>query len=400
MFSLPKRLLSATAKRAVAVTTVLSTVSVLTACTIDRDGHNDAEAVGQQTQSEAPEVKLSANVKDGDSGVEVTEPIVVTASEKLDSVSLINDAGEEIDGKLNADKTEFTVDQKLGYGRTYTIQAKAGGKKLDRSFTTIQPASQDTAALSPLDGATVGVGQTIGINFDVPIQDRQAVQDAIKVTTTPKVEGAFYWISGNVLRWRPKDYWVPGTKVKVEANLYGVDLGGGHYGSTDRKSEFTIGDDVRGVVDDATKQLTFTKNGEVIKTMPVSNGRDTAEWATPNGTYTVGDQFEDLKMDSRTFGYSLEAGGYVTDVKYATQMSYSGIYVHAAPWSVGQQGYVNTSHGCVNVSMANAQWVYNNIKRGDIIEVKNTVGRQLSGVDGLGDWQIDWETWKAGNVEI
>lgn len=386
-----------TAKKAIAVTTVLGTVTVLAACTIDRDSGTSDSSRADAIQ-EAPKVSLSANVEDGDTDVSVTEPIVIDASEKLSSVSVTNDAGEEIEGELSADKSEFTVDEKLGYGRTYTIQAKAGDKTLERMFTTVQPASQDTAAMSPLDGSTVGVGQTIGINFDAPIQDRQAVQDAITVTTTPKVEGAFYWIAANIVRWRPKEYWAPGTKVKVEANLYGVDLGGGHYGSTDRTSEFTIGDDVRGVVDDTTKQMTFTKNGEVIKTMPVSNGRDTAEWATPNGVYTVGDQFTDLKMDSRTFGYSLEAGGYITDVKYATQMSYSGIYVHAAPWSVGQQGYSNSSHGCINVSTENAKWVYDNIKRGDIIEVKHTVGRDLAGNDGLGDWQIDWETWKAGNV--
>ena len=103
-------------------------------------------------------------------------------------------------------------------------------------------------------------------------------------------------------------------------------------------------------------------------------------------------------MDSSTFGLT-GAGSYVTDVQYATQMSYSGIYIHAAPWSVYAQGNTNTSHGCVNVSVENAAWVFNNMKRGDIVEVKNTQGETLNGSDGLGDWNIPWKTWKAGNSE-
>ena len=103
-------------------------------------------------------------------------------------------------------------------------------------------------------------------------------------------------------------------------------------------------------------------------------------------------------MDSSTYGVpSNSPNGYRTEVDFATQMSYSGIYVHAAPWSVGSQGYSNVSHGCLNVSTANALWFYNNTKRGDIVEVRNTVGSTLPGVDGLGDWNIPWEQWQVGN---
>ena len=75
-------------------------------------------------------------------------------------------------------------------------------------------------------------------------------------------------------------------------------------------------------------------------------------------------------MDSSTYGVpSNSPNGYRTEVDYATQISYSGIYVHAAPWSVGSQGYSNVSHGCLNVSTSNAQWFYDNTKRGDIVEI-------------------------------
>ena len=90
-------------------------------------------------------------------------------------------------------------------------------------------------------------------------------------------------------------------------------------------------------------------------------------------------------MDSSTYGVpSNSPNGYRTEVDWATQMSYSGIYVHSAPWSVGSQGYSNVSHGCLNVSPSNALWFYDNTKRGDIVEVVNTVGSTLPGTDGSG----------------
>jgi hypothetical protein len=80
-------------------------------------------------------------------------------------------------------------------------------------------------------------------------------------------------------------------------------------------------------------------------------------------------------------------------------MSYSGIYVHAAPWSVEQQGFTNVSNGCINVTDAYAKSFQNNSNRGDVVEVINTVGPTLPGTDGLGDWNIPWETWRAGNAD-
>lgn len=183
----------------------------------------------------------------------------------------------------------------------------------------------------------------------------------------------------------------------MRADIYGANLGGGVYGSQDNRMSFTIGEDVRTVVDDATKSMTVYRNGEVLRTIPVSLG--TEKWATPNGTYIIGDERESMVMDSTTFGLGYDQGGYRTEVEYATQMSWSGIYVHAAPWSVGDQGSRNVSHGCINVTTEAAAWFQDVVKRGDPVEVRNTVGGVLSGYDGLGDWNIPWETWRAGNAD-
>ncbi len=205
------------------------------------------------------------------------------------------------------------------------------------------------------------------------------------------------------VRWRPAQYWKPGTSVDVQVKAYGgVDLGQGLFGQDDVATRFTIGDEVIATADDATKKtMSVRVNGTVVKTMPISMGKD--KTPTDNGSYVIGgDRYSFLVMDSSTYGVPVNSpDGYRTEVNWATQMSYSGIYVHAAPWSVGSQGRANVSHGCLNASTENAKWFYDNTKRGDIVEVVNTVGGPtLSGTDGLGDWNIPWDQWKAGNATV
>jgi len=206
-------------------------------------------------------------------------------------------------------------------------------------------------------------------------------------------------LNNREVRWRPQHYWKPGTTVDVGVNTYGVDLGDGLFGQDNVTTRFTVGDEVVAVADDSTKSMTVRVNGEVVKTMPISMGKNSAP--TDNGAYIIGDRYSHLIMDSSTYGVPVNSpDGYRLEVDWATQMSYSGIYVHSAPWSVGSQGYSNVSHGCLNVSPSNAIWFYNNTKRGDIVEVANTVGPTLSGTDGLGDWNIPWEQWRAGNASV
>jgi lipoprotein-anchoring transpeptidase ErfK/SrfK len=348
--------------------------------------------------------KLTASVKDGAVGVRVGSPVTVSAEDGvLGAVSMVDEYGEPIEGKLSPDGLTWATTAPLDYNERYTLTAESlglGGEiSKSMTFETHSPANLTMPYLLPNDGEVVGVGQPIAVRFDENIPNRLAAQQAIKVKTNPPVEGAFYWLNNREVRWRPAAYWKPGTTVEVAVNSYGVDLGDGLFGQGNVTTHFTIGDEVIATVDDNDKVLTVKRNGEVVKTMPTSMGKDSTP--TNNGTYIIGDRFGHLVMDSSTYGVpSNSPNGYRTEVDYATQMSYSGIYVHAAPWSVGSQGYSNVSHGCLNVSTSNAQWFYNNTKRGDIVEVVNTVGSTLPGTDGLGDWNIPWEQWKAGNANI
>ncbi|AVH20243.1 L,D-transpeptidase family protein [Nocardia cyriacigeorgica] len=348
--------------------------------------------------------KLLAPVKDGDVGVSPAAPMTFQVEDgKFTNVSLLTPEQKPVSGTLAADGRSWATTEPLGYGRTYQLVAEAvglgGATTSTMSFTTTSPDNKTKPYLIPGEGEVVGIGQPVAIQFDENIPDRKAAQEAIKITTEPAVEGAFYWVNNREVRWRPEHFWAPGTKVTIDVNVYGKDLGDGLYGADDIHSNFTIGDAVIFTADDATKQVTVEKNGQVIRTMPTSMGKDSTP--TDNGIYIVADKHREIIMDSSTYGVAVNSpDGYRTPVDFATRISYSGIFFHSAPWSVGQQGYSNTSHGCLNLSPENARWVFENAKRGDITIVKNTVGGTLSGVDGLGDWNIPWSEWKAGNADV
>lgn len=374
-------------------------------CTVPSSGQaSAAPAIDVNPVAELIKPKLTVTVVDGAVGHSPGEPVAVQVTDgKLSSVTLLDAAGVAVPGVIAPDGRSWANTEPLVYDGSYHLQAEAfglgGSGTAVSNFTTSSPGNLTKPYVLPSTGDIVGIGQPVAVQFDENIPDRQAAQDAITVVTNPPVEGAFYWVNNREVRWRPENYWAPGTTVTVNVNVFGRDLGNGLFGQVDQTSEFRIGDAVIATADDNTKQVTFERNGEVVMTMPTSMGKDSTP--TDNGVYIIGDRFEHLVMDSSTYGVPVNSPqGYRTPVDWATRMSYSGIFFHSAPWSVGQQGYSNASHGCLNLSPANAKWVFDNTKRGDIVIVKNTLGGTLSGVDGLGDWNIPWAEWKAGNADV
>lgn len=375
----------------------------LSACS-SSGGISSPVAIDRNPMTELIKPKLVAPVKNGDVGVSPAMPMTFKVEDgKFTNVQLLNAEGRPVSGKLGGDGQTWETAEVLGYGKTYKLQADAiglgGANSTTMSFTTSSPGNQTKPYLIPGEGEVVGIGQPVAIQFDENIPNRKAAQDAITITTEPKVEGAFYWVNNREVRWRPEHFWAPGTKVSIDVNVYGKDLGNRLYGQDNLTSHFIVGDAMVFTADDNTKMVVVEKNGQVIKEMPTSMGKSNTP--TDNGIYIVADRHEKIIMDSSTYGVAVGSpDGYRTPVDYATRISYSGIFFHSAPWSVGAQGNSNTSHGCLNLSPSNARWVFENAKRGDITIVKNTVGGTLSGVDGLGDWNVPWGEWKAGNADI
>ncbi len=228
-------------------------------------------------------------------------------------------------------------------------------------------------SFNPVNGALVGVAKPIIINFARPIANRPLAESAIHVSSVPPVPGAFYWTTDTQVRWRPYSFWPAGTIVNIDAS--------------GAKSSFRVGDALVATVDDKTHQMTVTRNGKVEKTFPVSMGKPDGKHETKNGTYYVLEKFPDIIMDSSTYGVPVNsAEGYKLKVQWAVRIDNSGAFVHSAPWSVGDQGKRNVSHGCINLGPDNAKWFYDNFGSGDPIVVKNSVGL-YNNPDGADDWQ-------------
>lgn len=382
-------------RKLAAATAALATAVTLTACATGNveSGNPDIQSAEATTTQVAEPVAPKVSIPDGAADVSPVDIVTVSSDGgPLEDVTVTNEEGYEVAGELGEDGLSWGTTEDLGFSRSYTVHAtEKNGGETTTSFTTVTPAATNTVAMSPIEESTVGVGQVIEINFAAPVEDKEAAEAAVHIETEPSVEGAFYWQDDSLLRWRPKEFWEPGTTVNVHADIYGHHLGGGVYGAEDVSTNFTVGDRVVTHVDDATKTMRVYKNGEMLREIPVSLGRDGGEWATPNGIYRVGDMNESMIMDSTTYGLGLDEGGYQTPVNYATQMSWSGIYVHGAPWSEWAQGNTNTSHGCINVTDEAAAWFQSVVKRGDPIIVMNSTGGTLTPMDGLGDWNYAWE---------
>jgi lipoprotein-anchoring transpeptidase ErfK/SrfK len=274
---------------------------------------------------------------------------------------------------------------------------------IKRTLKIRTPAAKShvNALLSPGEGNVVGVGSPVVVTFDrpVPTAKRAAVEAGLTVAASPAVVGAWHWMSDQEVHWRPPSYWKPGTKVEISSDLQDVNFGGGVWGAVGRHhTSFTIGDAHVSEVNIATHEMQVYNNGALIKTFPVSTGRESLP--TMDGVHIAIEKSQVVQMDSATVGIPKGSPGYYNEtVFWDVRISDGGEFVHAAPWSVAQQGHVNVSHGCVNLSPANAEWFYNWALRGDIVDVYNGPRPPSASDPGTADWNMSWKQWVAGGAD-
>ena len=358
---------------------------------------SEAERVREQATTTVPAPSVLFSPATGRADVSITSAVEVSVSAgRLRSVTVAGPGGKAtLAGQLDAAGRRWasTAGAVLVPSTTYQVtadvEATDGRSHVASStFTTMTPAKKLTARVAPLNGMTVGVGHPIALYLSQPVADRALVESRLKVVTDPPVAGSWLWINDSQLRWRPPQYWQPKTKVTLEAALAGVDFGNGMWGTESRTVSFTIGDAHISVVDAATYTMTVTTNGVLERTIPVSLGRE--KYPTKSGVHVVMGKERTTIMDSASFG--VPAGSpesYSTKVEWATRISNSGEFVHSAPWSVRDQGRRHVSHGCVNISPANAKWFFNYSQLGDVVEVKGTP-TQIELTNGFGDWNVPY----------
>lgn len=353
-------------------------------------------------------------------GVSVLDPVTVTAKDAtLESVTVTNTDGKQINGEFDAGHKSWHTTEDLGYNKQYKVTASGTNSARQHieqvsSFTTLKPNNmtlpylQANASHLLQDGGTYGVGQPVIVHWDEKVPDKAAAQKTLEVTTSPHVEGAWHWSTDQDVQWRPQEYWKPGTQVTVKATVYGKDLGNGLYGQSDVSASFKIGQSKIAIADAATKTMKVYVDGALVKTIPVSMGMggetkgangQTIDFWTRSGPHVVIGKAPVTHMSSASYGLTDKSSKYYydEDIKKTVQISYDGEYMHLADWNIAQQGRVNTSHGCINIGPANIDWVYNNFGPGDVVDVKNTP-KQLQLWESPGGWNMSWDDWVKGSA--
>jgi lipoprotein-anchoring transpeptidase ErfK/SrfK len=187
----------------------------------------------------------------------------------------------------------------------------------------------------------------------------------------------------------------------VSVTMFGVKLGKTTYGAKNASTHFTIGRQLIAISDNRTHLTKVYIDGKLVRTMKCSlgkgggttgaNGERISYW-TAGGPHVVLGKKRKHTMSSASYGVSdpKDPNYYVSEnIQFCTRISYSGEYLHAAPWN-RSLGRANLSHGCINLSTADAKWVYNTFLVGDIVDVRNTP-RELPIWNGLGDWTVPFD---------
>ncbi|KQX53310.1 MULTISPECIES: Ig-like domain-containing protein [unclassified Streptomyces] len=354
--------------------------------------------------------QLAVNAPADGSKADPEKPLEITAKGddgRITDVTATDAAGHHLAGELTADGQRWRSTAALAAGARYTVRVATedeDGAPGARTFTfETAPAKRALTATFGPEAGTYGVGQPITADLSLPVKDRKAravVERALKVRSTPSVEGAWYWVDDKKLHFRPKEYWPAGALVTVTGNLDGLKVGDKLYGGASKPLKITIGDRIEAVTDAETHYMTVKRNGEVINTIPVTTGKP--GFSTRNGIKVVLGKEYYVRMRGTSIGIAEgSSDSYDLPVYYATRVTWSGEYVHAAPWSVGSQGVENVSHGCVGMSTGNAAWFYETVRPGDLVRVVNSYGDTMDTFgNGFGDWNMPWDKWRTGSALV
>ncbi len=350
-----------------------------------------AHASGSQSSAAAASVQLSITPGNGTQHVDPGKGVTVTAAGGKIQTVTVTAGHASVGGSLNAAHTTWQSSWALQPSTRYTVHATAvntSGHTVTStsSFSTMTPAATDTAMIFEGYQQTYGVGIPIRLTFSSPVTNKAAVERSLQVTSSKPVTGAWYWDGSQTLYFRPMNYWPGHTTVTFDGHLNGVEAAPGVFFAADLTQTFVIGDSLISVVNTRTHYANIYYQGRLWAHWPVSTGRPGLD--TVDGTYITLEKGNPVRM---------VGNGYNELVNDAVRFTYSGDYMHSAPWSVAEQGNTNVSHGCVNLSPQNAATYYNLAVPGDPVTVINSpaAGRWD---DGFTVWFLSWQQLLKGSA--
>jgi lipoprotein-anchoring transpeptidase ErfK/SrfK len=384
-----------TARTLVATVALVGGLAALSACGGPASWHGAGDTAGSGGGSGKEAAVAIASPADGAADVPTSTEIGLANARPGSTVTITDASGATVAGTMRPDGQTWLPATQLKYATQYTatVTGEGANDATKVSFTTMaKPDKTANVSVAMADGKTYGVAMPVVVRFgrDVAKDQRANIEKRLFVTSDPPQVGVWHWFSDNEVHYRPKEYWQSGTKLSVRLATGGLPIGNSAYGNKDVTVSATIGRKLVLETDDSTHMMTVTQDGQVLKTIPVSLGK--AKTPSSSGAMVIMD-----KNKSELFKSTDPSDPYEQTVYYTQRTTTGGEYIHAAPWSEGDQGKRNVSHGCTNVSQANAIWLYDLTLIGDPYTVKGTP-RKLQWGNGWSDWDKPWEEYVKGSA--
>ena len=248
------------------------------------------------------------------------------------------------------------------------------------------------------DGQTFGVGMPLIAYFSVALTDPSVFEQATLVTVDGEpAHGAWYFEHSSQAdealeaHYRLPTYWPAHASIKLSLPLAGLWAGKGLVFDDNLTLSIRTGAAQLVKIDGKSKRMHVYSDGKLIRTFAVSLGKATTP--TYAGTAVVIGKANPQDMVS--------APGepyYNIEVPWSVRVTYDGEFIHDAYWN-GELGQANLSHGCTNLSPANAKWYYHFSLIGDPVTWTNTGTSATVPVwDGYGDWNLPWASYSRGGV--
>ncbi|MGW6020775.1 Ig-like domain-containing protein [Streptomyces sp. NPDC055099] len=388
------------------IRTVLSCTMLVAALGVGTTacGGSDGHPLSAKPYDAAGQIAFNGPV--GSRKADPDKPLEVTAQGedgRITDVTATDAQGRYVAGELAADGARWHSTEPLAAGAHYTVRVSTEDEEGSPGRKVLTFETNEAAKKKRLDvtfgpgSGKYGVGQPVTAKLSAKVKDKKAraiVERSLKVETQPATKGVWHWVDSKTLHYRPKEYWPVGATINVRSNLAGIKVRDKLWGGEAKPLRMTIGDRIEAVTDAGSHWMTVYRNGEEINSMPVTTGKP--GYSTRNGVKVVLGKEYSVRMTSASIGAS---DFYDKMVYYATRVTDSGEYVHAAPWSVGSQGNANTSHGCTGMSTGDAAWFYETVRQGDLVRVVNSLGADMDPFgNGFGDWNVDWKNWRDGSA--
>jgi lipoprotein-anchoring transpeptidase ErfK/SrfK len=279
---------------------------------------------------------------------------------------------------------------------------RAAGSGSASPSAPVSPSSSPAASGRPVhvrlyenDGSTYGVGMPIIAYVSATITDAKAFAAATRVTVNGSPsQGAWYFEKSAVYpgypleaHYRAAEYWPAHASIHLDLSVQGRSAGTGLVFDNSLTLDMSTGAANISMIDGGTERMVVTSDGKQVFAFPVSLGK--ASTPTFNGVKVV--------MEKAAVEHMV-GPGYDEQVPWSVRVTNSGEFIHSASWNGGNIGQRSTSHGCTNLSDADAHKYFNFAQIGDVATYTNTGGPTMPEWDGYGDWNVPWGTWQAGGA--